>query len=216
MKTLSLPEFNQEPDVFRFADKIKDIGLPAGLFIRATIKIASSLLPLLEDPKIKSTCFDIIQTNIEFMDGARTLSDCFDSLKQLEKFMHDGSYAVGGTRVILEIIQSVCSATTRHSNMNTVVNCACSAAMDAAEAYSLKITKEKPALCILKECITWEQVCATQIVKALGQPLLEERILAVSKNQELIDYTTVILSQENLRKEFEFIIQNISNKEGLK
>ena len=231
MKTLSFPEYqnNNEQNVYQLKDKLVALGniIPKNLFVKTAINAAKSVQHLVVRQQDRQVYSEAIEMAEAYLRGEATPEQCRNAAANAASYAADyaASYAAASYAAASASAADYASyyAANAASYAASAADYAAYAAANAASyadfvanaSYAANVfvrhEQQKTALDIFREGMPWNIVCAAQIAAATinhsSSDNNEQLIEQLSKNTQLIDYATVILSQEDLREEFEFLMK---------
>ena len=188
MTTLSFSEYNNEIDVYALARYLTDIKIPRKHFIKASILILKSIQHLINE-ECRRISVASIKMAEKYLRGKATIADCKRAIFYTEK----GGFQSCSTPTIAVISNSP-------------------AASYALTVEDFCILTKTDASAIFREYFSWNLVCGFQIAKALSKSSNESFVKELAENQQLIQYATVILEDQNLKQEFKFLMKDYMSK----
>jgi len=210
MKTLSFPEYqnNNEQNVYQLKDKLVALGniIPKNLFVKTAINAAKSVQHLVVRQQDRQVYSEAIEMAEAYLRGEATPEQCRNAAAYAA-----ANAAANAASNAASYAANAASYAARAANASYYADYAAYASYYAAANVFVRHELQKTALDIFREGMPWNIVCAAQIAAATinhsSSNNNEQLIEQLSKNTQLIDYATVILSQEDLREEFEFLMK---------
>jgi len=208
METLSFSEYNNETNRYTLSQNLADIGIPKNYFVRAAISIAKSVQHLVKkEYKIGSLqCLEIAE---KYLRGEATTQECQEIAQKHWRTINSPSspaayaYASAASAASAVSVDAAAYAATATAYAAAAAAYAAAAASDASPASAASISAD-----LFREHFLWNLVCGFQIAKVLEKSEDERFVEVLLENQQLIQYATIILEDQNLKEEFEFLMKN--------
>ena len=191
MKTLSFLEYQNKQDVYLLRDKLVALNcIPKNLFVKVAIHIAKPVLHLVEQRNL-TVCSEAIATAEKYLRGEATPKQC------QKAHSATSAHAASAAASSAYYASAAASATAYYAS--------CAIVSAAPARHEQQHKQHNNAADIFRAGMPWNLVCAAQIVAATNS---KRSIEQLAENTQLIDYATIILgSQENLKKEFRFLMK---------
>ena len=206
MILLPFSKYQDEQSIYALKGRLIELCvIPKNSFIKAAVYAAKMVHDLIR-PQDLQLYVQTIETTEEYLRGEANPEDCLIIAKRCLEA--DGANGMYGIETAAYAAFAAAHNTTDYSNysvyaIRSASNFNNNIASNPFKTPKLPVVK---AADLLRSAIPWNFVCAAQIIAATGQPEQLTRINQLSKNTQLIDYATVILSEEGLREEFEFLM----------
>ncbi len=212
MKTISYSEYELIDNFRKYIDVLVKIDLPRIFLIKMAIEAAKLSQHLIED-KNKEFCLSIIDKVENLLYEYITEKDRRDCDEESRMIFHFNDKTIAGEAAYFAsyAVHDLMYALIVPTTIGTASH-ATSAMHNAWLAINTINTEigfsESRKINFFRQIFPWNICCAAQIATAINQTNNEEMIRELSENQQLIDYATVVLGTENLRNEFNFLMQN--------
>ena len=209
MNFISFSEYQNENNVYTLRNILVGLNIiPKNLFITTAVVAARRVEHFLNQQDLFYFSF-VMETVEKYLAGELTAEKCEFTARDYRskiRFDHTSPASWAEEAAISTVLAASCP--TIHAAAHVA---------DVARLAATALRETQPTITgadIFREGLPWAVVCACQIQSVLGRYDNDQitRINQLSKNTQLIDYATIILSEEGLREEFEFLIKEFNPK----
>ena len=228
MKTLSFHEYESNQDLYGLKNSLIALNaIPKFLFVKSALYSAKYVEDIIPE-KYRSDCLRVICTLEKYLLGLVTEKDCEVVCYSLGiDGLSSSPFPLTRDNWVFSVFhKAILTAAFDKNDSNAHVAHALVAAdngLIARASYDSDLQyPDNIRANFFRKSLPWNLVCAAQIAKAVNnsnQFLIEncqmntkDLIYQIAENQQLVDYATIILGTENLREEFEFLIQDYFKK----
>ena len=192
MKTLSLTEYKKQRLASNICIKLQEVGFSETTFIEVVIQIAKSIQHLVPIHNLESFSSGI-EIAEKYLRGESTMEEC--------KKVSNDIFLISDSNSHLVVAAYVAWAPAIFAFSRMPISFCISQAAGFATSFFNDAD-------IVREYFPWNLVCGFQIAIVFEKSENKTFVKELSENQQLIDYATIILEDQNLREEFEFLMKN--------